>query len=166
MTTPKIPALGVMQKGTPTRGKAKPRFSRLKHSYLSHWPLMPPSILARPWVWLMWGMVACALDAVTPPKIDLMPLGLIPILLAAWSGSLPWAVGLACVLPWGGMVDWYWYQAPWSVWVEVLDALCDVITYVVAAVLMVALQRHAVRLAIERNPRLPKVKVDDRARGH
>lgn len=134
------------------RQRVRPSYS----SYLSHWPLVPPGALGRPWLWVLVGVVTWILDAVTPPTINLMPLGLVPVVLAAWSGSLPWALALAGVIPWGGMIDWYWYSAPWSVWIEVLDAIFDVLTAVWVAVLMTALQRHAVRLAIERAPYLPR----------
>jgi hypothetical protein len=92
----------------------------------------------------------------TPAALHVTPLGLVPVLLAAWCGDFRWSLGLAMGLPWGAWVSWWWQGAPWPLWVEVINALGQTIAMVVTAVLMTALQRHAVRLALERDPALPR----------
>ena len=62
---------------------------------------------------------------------------------------LPWAQLLLC----NGVG-----KCDWPLWVEVLNALERNLMLGVAALLMTALQRHAVRLALERDPRLPQGK--------
>jgi hypothetical protein len=129
---------------------------RLNHR-LAHWPLSPP-----PWwcwrpVWVALGLAVWAAEWLTPAALHMMPLGLVPVLLAGWCGDFIWSLGLALGLPWGALLSWWWQGEPWALWVEVVNALGQTVAMVVAAVLMTALQRHAVRLALERDPHLPRV---------
>jgi len=59
----------------------------------------------------------------TPAALHMMPLGLVPVLLAAWCGDFIWSLGLALGLPWGACLSWWWQGAPWALWVEVVNAL-------------------------------------------
>jgi hypothetical protein len=127
---------------------------RLNHR-MAHWPLSPPSWGCRRPIWVASGRAVWAGEVLTPAALHLMPLGLVPVLLAAWCGDFIWSLGLALGLPWGACLSWWCQDAPWALWVEMVNALGQTVAMVVTAVLMTALQRHAVRLALERDPGLP-----------
>jgi len=126
---------------------------RLNHR-MAHWPLSPPWWWCRRPVWVAMGLAVWAGEVLTPAALHLMPLSLVPVLLAAWCGDFIWSLGLALGLPWGACLSWWWQGAPWALRVEVVNALGQTVAMVVTVVLMTALQRHAVRLALERDPGL------------
>jgi hypothetical protein len=123
---------------------------------LAQWPLSPPPFWGHSLVWLGWGVCLWVAETFMPVDLTLLPLGLMPVLLAAWAGKLSWSLGLACLLPWGSLVSWWWWGGPWPLWMEVANSIGRLVAMVMAAVLMTAVQRHAVRLALERDPRLPR----------
>ena len=127
---------------------------RLNHR-MAHWPLSPPSWWCRRSVWVASGLAVWAGEVLTPAALHMMPLGLVPVLLAAWCGDFIWSLGLALGLPWGACLSWWYQDAPWALRVEVVNALGQTVAMVVTVVLMTALQRHAVRLVLERDPGLP-----------
>jgi hypothetical protein len=129
---------------------------RRLESYLAQWPLWPPSFWSRRALWVGWGLLVWTVETFAPATVHTVALGLVSVLLAAWAGSLAWSLGLACALPWGAWVSWWWWGAPWPWWVEVVNRLGEMIEMVGAAILMTAVQRHAVRLALERDPRLAR----------
>jgi hypothetical protein len=102
------------------------------------------------------GLAVWAAECLTPAAVYMMPLSLIPVRLAAWCGDFIWSLGLALGLPWGGVLSWWWQGRPWPLCVEVVNGLGEMMAMVVTAVLMTALQRHVVRLALERDARLPR----------
>jgi hypothetical protein len=135
------------------------RLSTVQHqleSYLAQWPLSPPLFWGQRGVWVGWGLLMWVVETFTPPELHMLPLGLVSVLLAAWGGNLPWSLGLACLLPWGSLLSWCWWGGPWPLWVEVINIVGHTMAMAVAAVLMTAVQRHAVRLALERDPRLAR----------
>jgi len=126
------------------------------NEHLSHWPLLPPRVLSWRVIWVGLSVTICGLDVLTPPALQLPLLYLVPVLLAAWAGDLPWSLGLALVCPWTGLMLSGVVAFPWPVWMEVLNALGRTLMMGGAAFLMTALQRQVVRLALERDPRLPR----------
>ena len=90
----------------------------------------------------------------TPPDLHLVPLGAMPVALAAWSGAFACSLGLACVLPWASLVSWWWGGSDMALWIEVVNDVGYLVSLVGVALAMTALQRHAIRLALERDPRL------------
>jgi hypothetical protein len=126
------------------------------NEHLSHWPLLPPRVLCWRVMWLGLSVTICGLDVLTPPALQLPLLYLVPVLLAAWAGDLAWSLGLALVCPWTGLMLSEGVAFPWPVWIEVLNALGRTLMMGGAAFLMTALQRQVVRLALERDPRLPR----------
>jgi hypothetical protein len=126
------------------------------NEHLSHWPLLPPSVLCWRVIWVGLSVTICGLDVLTSPALQLPLLYLVPVLLAAWTGDLPWSLSLALVCPWTGLMLSGVVPFPWPVWIEVLNALGRTLMMSGAAFLMTALQRHVVRLALERDPRLPR----------
>jgi hypothetical protein len=124
--------------------------------YLAQWPLWPPPFWSRRVLWVGWGLLVWTAETFAPATVHTMPLGLVSVLLAAWAGNLARSLGLACALPWGAWVSWWWWGGPWPWWVEVVNGLGEMIEMAIAAVLMTAVQRHAVRLALERDPRLAR----------
>ena len=150
---------GAVKAGVTAVGSPVPDGTTQSHhlaSYLAQWPLSPPWFWRRRWVWVSLGLLLWMAETFLPAEVDMLPLSLVSVLLASWSGNLPWSVGLACLLPWGSLLSWWWWGGPWPLWVEVVNGVGDTIAMVVAAVLMTAVQRHAVRLALERDPRLPR----------
>jgi hypothetical protein len=132
----------------------KPIRPRLEY-YLAHWPLLPPSFWCRRSVWVAGALAASVVEILTHPALHTMPLDLIPVLLAAWCGRLAWSVGLALVVPWNTWLSWWWWNKPWPLTVVIASVLTEIVVTAAAAGLMTALQRHAVRLALERDPQLP-----------
>ena len=132
------------------------RCARRLNEHLSCWPLLPPRVLSWRVIWVGLSVTICGLDVLTPPALQLPLLYLVPVLLAAWAGDLPWSLGLALVCPWTGLMLSGVVAFPWPVWMEVLNALGRTLMMGGAAFLMTALQRQAVRLALERDPRLPR----------
>jgi hypothetical protein len=126
------------------------------NEYLSYWPLLPPRMLRWRVVWVGLSVTICVLDILTPPALQLPLLYLVPVLLAAWAGDLPWSLGLALVCPWTGLMLSGVAPFPWPLGIEVLNAFGRTLMMGGAALLMTALQRQAVRLALERDPRLPR----------
>jgi hypothetical protein len=126
------------------------------NEHLSHWPLLPPRVLCWRVIWVGLSVTISGLDILTPPALQLPLLYLVPVLLAAWAGDLPWSLGLALVCPWTGLMLSGVVPFPWPVWMEVLNALGRTLMMGGAAFLMTALQRQVVRLALERDPRLPR----------
>jgi hypothetical protein len=98
----------------------------------------------------IWG-----LDYLSDPMLQVEALLLVPVLLAAWCGDLAWSLGLALVLPWAHLLLSHGIRAcDWPLRMAVLNTLgCNLMVGTVA-LLMSALQRHAVRLALERDPHL------------
>lgn len=126
--------------------------STLQHlleSYLAQRPLWPPAFWSRRALWVSWGLLVWTAETLTPAAVHTMPLGLVSVLLAAWAGSLAWSLGLACALPWGAWISWWWWGGPWPWWVEGVNGCGEMIEMAIAVVLMTAVQRHAVRLALE-----------------
>jgi hypothetical protein len=124
---------------------------------LTCWPLGPPPVLCWRSVWVGLGLAVCGLDALTPPALQVPLLFLLPVLLAAWCGDLAWSLVLALVCPWTWLVLGLGAAAPpWPVWIEGLNALERTLVMGGAALLITAVQRQALRLALERDPRLPR----------
>jgi hypothetical protein len=96
---------------------------RLNHR-MAHWPLSPPSWWCRRPVWVASGRAVWAGEVLTPAALHLMPLGLVPVLLAAWCGDFIWSLGLALGLPWGACLSWWCQDAPWALWVEAAGFGC------------------------------------------
>ncbi len=135
------------------RAKTAARLTRLEQR-LAHWPLSPPRCLCRRLFWVGLSLAVWGLDYFSHPAFQISLLILGPVLLAAWCGDLTWSLGLALVLPWGRLLYKGVGGCDWPFWIEVLNALERTAMVSGAAVLMTALQRHAVRLAVERDPRL------------
>ena len=129
--------------------------SRLDY-HLTHLLLQPPAPWCRLWLWLAWSAGVIAADALTPPELLLCPLACGPVLLAAWAGSLAWSLGLALAHPLVHVALWWLLGEPWPWWVKTLNTLARLALGLGAALVMTALQRQAVRLALERDPRLPR----------
>ena len=127
--------------------------------YLAHWPLYPPLFCCRRMLWVGLCLVIWGLDSLSPPALQLEVLLLVPVLLAAWCGDFAWSLGLALVWPWVHLLLGHGVGAcHCPLWVAVGNTLgCNLMVGAVA-LLMSALQRHAVRLALERDPRLPQWK--------
>jgi hypothetical protein len=121
---------------------------------LTRWPLAPPGGLRRPWCWVAAGVGVWTFEMVTPPDLHVVPLGALPVALAAWSGALGWSVALACVLPWASWLSWWWGGSDMALWVELANDVGYLVSLLGVALAMTALQRQAVRLALERDPRL------------
>ena len=127
--------------------------------YLAHWPLYPPLFFCRRMLWAGLSLAIWGLGYLSHRALQLPVLILVPVLLAAWCGDLAWSLRLALVLPWAQLLLCNGVgKCDWPLWVEVLNALERNLMLGVAALLMTALQRHAVRLALERDPRLPQGK--------
>jgi hypothetical protein len=122
----------------------------------SYWPLRPPQVLSWRVVWVGLSLTISGLDALMPPALQLPLLYLVPVLLAAWAGDLSWSLGLALVCPWIGLMLSGVVVFPWPIWIEVLNAFGRTLIMGGAAFLMTVLQRQVVRLALERDPRLPR----------
>jgi hypothetical protein len=125
-------------------------------AYLARWPLLPPPFWRQPTLWVGWGLLVWVAETVTPAPVHTVPLSLVAVLLAAWAGNFAWSLGLAGLLPWGSLVSWWWCGEPWPWWMELLNSVGEMVEMGIAAVLMTAVQRHAVRLALERDPRLAR----------
>ena len=127
--------------------------------YLAHWPLYPPLFFCRRTLWVGLSLVILGLDYLNDPALQVEALLLGPVLLAAWCGDLVWSVGLALVWPWVHLLLGHGIgTCNGPLWVAVLNTLgCNLMVGAVA-LLMSALQRHAVRLALERDPRLSQWK--------
>jgi hypothetical protein len=108
------------------------------NEHLSHWPLLPPRVLCWRVIWVGLSVTISGLDVLTPPALQLPLLYLALVYL--WTGLM-----LSRVVPF-----------PWPVWMEVLNTLGRTLMMGGAAFLMTALQQHVVRLALERDPRLPR----------
>jgi len=100
------------------------------------------------------GLAIFVLHVMMPPALQVPLLFLLPVLLSAWSGALAWSLAIALVFPWTRLVLGAVMVYPWPAWVEVLNALERNLVMGVAALLITAVQRQAVRLALERDPRL------------
>jgi len=124
--------------------------------HLTRWPLSPPRVFCWRSVWVGLGLAVYGLNALTPPELQLPLLFLLPVLLAAWCGDLDWSLALALVFPWTRLVLGSGAAYPWPVWIEVLNALERNLLMGGAALLITAVQRQAVRLALERDPCLPR----------
>jgi hypothetical protein len=103
------------------------------------------------------SLVIWGLDSLSDPALQVEALLLVPVLLAAWGGDMAWSLGLALVWPWAHLLLGHGVGAcDGPLWIAVLNTLgCNLMIGSVA-LLMSALQRHAVRLALERDPRLPQ----------
>jgi hypothetical protein len=125
--------------------------------YLAHWPLYPPLCFCRRTLWVGLSLAIWGLDSLSDPALQVEALLLVPVLLAAWGGDFAWSLGLALVWPWAHLLLGQGVGAcDGPLWVAVLNTLgCNLMVSAVA-LLMSALQRHAVRLALERAPRLPQ----------
>src|SRR5262245_45356613 len=122
---------------------------------LEHWPLSPPLCLRRPCCWVVGRAAVWAFEVLTPPDLHVVPLGALPVVLAAWSGATGWSYGLACVLPWASLPSWWWGCSSMALWIELVNDVGYLASLWGVALAMTALQRQAVRLALERDPRLP-----------
>jgi len=125
-------------------------------AYLARWPLSPPPFWRQPTLWVGWGLLIWVAETVAPAPVHTISLGMVSVLLAAWAGNFAWSLGLASLLPWGSLVSWWWWGGPWPWWMELVNDVGEMVEMGIAAVLMTAVQRQAVRLALERNPRLPR----------
>lgn len=123
--------------------------------YLAHWPLSPPPFWCRRPVWVACVLGAWAAETLIHPALHTIPLDLGPVLLAAWCGRLDWSLGVALVIPWNMVLSWWWWGQPWALAVVIASVLGQIVALAAVAGLMTALQRHATRLALERDPRLP-----------
>ena len=127
--------------------------------YLVNWPLYPPLYLCRRTLWVGLSLAICGLDYLSHLALQLAVLILVPVLLAAWCGDFAWSLRLTLALPWVQLLLCIRVgKCAWPLWVEVLNALQHNLMLGAVALLMTALQRHAVRLALERDPRLPRRK--------
>jgi hypothetical protein len=121
----------------PVRG-AMTRLRNWLDYRLAHVPLRPPPFWRRRAVWVAWGLVVVSLDGLLAPAVELLPLCLVPIGLAAWDGALGWSLGLALALPCGRFLGWWWLGwNHWSLGAELVNTL----TYLVIN-LAIALSRH------------------------
>jgi hypothetical protein len=125
--------------------------------YLAQWPLYPPLFFCWRTLWVGLGLAIWGLDYLCEPALQVEALLLVPVLLAAWCGDFAWSLGLALVWPWAHLLLGHGVGAcDCPLWVAALNTLgCNLMVGAVA-LLMSALQRHAVRLALERDPRLPQ----------
>jgi hypothetical protein len=123
---------------------------------LIRWPIAPPPLLRQPLFWVLSGVLVWGFELVTPPDLHLVPLGASPVALAAWSGALGWSLTLACLLPWASLVSWWWGHSDMALWIELVNDVGYLVSLWGVALAMTALQRQALRLALERDPRLPK----------
>jgi hypothetical protein len=129
---------------------------RLRLEYdLAHWPLSPPLFWCRRSVWVAGALAAWVVETLAHPALHAIPLDLMPVVLAAWCGNFAWSVGLALVVPWNTWLSWWWWDKPWPLAVVIMSVLTEIVVTAGTAGLMTALQRHAMRLALERDPRLP-----------
>jgi hypothetical protein len=125
--------------------------------YLAHWPLSPPLFFCRRTLWVGLSLAILGLESLSDPALQGEALLLAPVLLAAWCGDLAWSLGLALVWPWVHLLLSHGVGAcDYPPGVAVLNTLGCNLTVGAVALLMSALQRHAVRLALERDPRLPQ----------
>jgi|SRR5919197_3202195 hypothetical protein len=131
---------------------------------LTRWPLAPPPGLRHPGCWVAMALGVWLFEVLMPPDLHVLPLGALPVALAAWSGATGWSLTLACLLPWASLMSWWWDGSDMALWIELVNDVGYLLSLWGVALAMTALQRHAVRLALERDPRLSRGREEARCR--
>jgi hypothetical protein len=73
-----------------------------------------PRILRRPVGWIVVSLLFLILDFISGPRVQFPITFVIPIILAAWSHNLRWALGLAVVLPAARLAFYEIWSVEWT----------------------------------------------------
>lgn len=121
----------------------------------ARWPLAPPWGLRSAWSWVLGGVLVWAFELLTPPDLHVVPLGAIPVALAAWSGALGWSLTLAGVLPWASLASWWWGHSDMLLWIELVNDVGYAVSLLGVALMMTALQRQPTEGPFRERPASP-----------
>jgi hypothetical protein len=75
------------------------------------------------WTWFALGAVFAILDFVTGPFIQFPIFFVLPVMLMAWTTGLRWASILAITLSLVRFSFHFWWQAPWTAGIAVINAI-------------------------------------------